>query len=75
MSKPETDPATDPVLVIEEVAEILRTPPGTLRYWRYMQTGPESFKIGRRVAYKRSVVYAWLAEQEQAAEDGRKASA
>ena len=67
-------PETDSVLLVTEVAEILRTPAGTLRYWRHINEGPQSFKIGRRIAYKRSVVYAWLAEQE-AADGDRKATA
>lgn len=60
-------PEPDDVLrTIKEVAEILRTPQATLRYWRYGGKGPQSFKIGRRVFYWRSEVYRWLAEQETA---------
>lgn len=37
----------------------------TWRYWASIGEGPASFKIGRRRVWKRSVVEAWLAEQEQ----------
>lgn len=64
-------PEPDDVLrTIEEVAEILRTPQATLRYWRYLNKGPRSFKIGRRVFYWRSEVYRWLRGQETAATTG-----
>lgn len=44
-----------------EVAEILRTSPETVRWFRYVGKGPRSFKVGRRVLYERSDVEAWLA--------------
>ncbi|MCX2934721.1 helix-turn-helix domain-containing protein [Mycobacterium sp. CVI_P3] len=38
-----------------------RVSPDTLRYWRHTGTaGPPSFKLGRRVLYRRSDVDAWL---------------
>lgn len=55
---------TDELCHVEEVAEMLHMPRGTLRYYRHQGIGPRSFKIGRRVTYRRSVVLAWLAEQE-----------
>jgi hypothetical protein len=57
---------TDELCHVEEVAEILHMPPGTLRYYRHQGIGPRSFKVGRRVMYRRSVVLAWLADQELA---------
>lgn len=41
--------------------------PATLRYWTYTGTGPRSFKLGRRRAYRLSEVRSWLAAQETAA--------
>jgi predicted DNA-binding transcriptional regulator AlpA len=36
---------------------------GTLRYWRHGGTGgPPSFKLGRRVMYRRAEVEKWLGE-------------
>ena len=41
----------DELLTISEVADILRAPVATLRYWRHLGTGPHSFRIGRTVRY------------------------
>jgi excisionase family DNA binding protein len=38
-------------LTTEELAELLRTSPETVRYWRHVGRGPASFKVGRRVLY------------------------
>lgn len=38
-------------LTTAEVAEELRMPAETVRYWRHVGKGPKSFKIGRRVLY------------------------
>lgn len=49
-------------LTTVEVAEMLRTPVETVRYWRHIDKGPKSFKVGRRVLYASEDVDAWLAE-------------
>lgn len=50
-----------------EVARMLgNVPLGTLRYWRHCEEGPASFRLGRRVVYRRDVVEGWIAEQEAA---------
>ena len=54
------------LLTLTEVADMLRLPPGTLRAWRCQGVGPDSFKIGRRVVYRRSAVDAYIAAQEAA---------
>ena len=36
------------VLTLNEVAEMIRVPRATLRYWRHQGTGPMSFKMGPR---------------------------
>ena len=53
----------DELLTIGEVAALLRAPVATLRYWRYLGTGPRSFRVGRAVRYWRGDVLAWLHEQ------------
>jgi len=53
----------DELLSIDEVAALLRAPVATLRYWRYLGTGPRSFRVGRAVRYWRGDVLAWLQEQ------------
>lgn len=48
------------LLTTREVAEMIRTPAETLRYWRSDNKGPRSIKLGRRVLYDRADVEAWL---------------
>jgi len=51
------------LLTIAEVAEIVRVPVATLRYWRHLGEGPHSFRVGRAVRYWRGEVVAWLHDQ------------
>jgi len=44
------------------------TKASTWRYWASIGVGPASFKLGRRRVWKRSVVLAWLEEQEVASQ-------
>ncbi|GAA2184683.1 hypothetical protein GCM10009785_33580 [Brooklawnia cerclae] len=48
------------LLTTPEVAEQIRVPEATLRYWRHMGLGPRSAKLGRRVVYREDDVLAWL---------------
>jgi len=56
----------DDLLTTAEVAHIMRAPVSTLRYWRHLGTGPHSFRLGRRVVYRRADVSAWLLERSEA---------
>jgi len=44
------------LLTTNEVAELYRTSPATIRYWRHIGYGPNGRKVGRRVLYERSEV-------------------
>lgn len=59
------------LLTVPEVAEMLRTPEGTVRYWRHMGHGPAGFKLGRRVVFREEDVLAWLDSQAKADADRR----
>ena len=48
------------LLTITEAADFLRAPVATLRYWRHLGTGPPSFRVGRRVLYRRDDLNAWI---------------
>jgi excisionase family DNA binding protein len=48
------------LLTITEAAEVLRAPVATLRYWRHRGTGPTSFRLGRRVLYRRDDIRTWI---------------
>ena len=58
------EPASE-LLTITEAAELLRAPVATLRYWRHLGTGPRSFRLGRRVLYRRDDLSAWIDAQCQ----------
>ena len=47
------------------VADLIRMPVATLRYWRVLDSGPCGFIIGRRLRYWRQDVLDWLDEQRE----------
>ena len=69
-----TQPATgrEPeLLTITEAAELVRAPVATLRYWRHLGIGPHSFRLGRRVLYRRDDLHDWIAQQRAETLDRR----
>lgn len=54
----------------QEVAELCRTSPETVRYWRHVGKGPASFKLGRRVLYDAEDVAAWIESERRAQSNG-----
>jgi len=52
-------------LTTEEVADLLRTSPESVRYWRHVGKGPRSFKVAKRVLYAVEDVDAFIAEARQ----------
>ena len=67
----DTPHADDELLSIAEVAAMVRVPIATLRYWRHLDTGPHSFRIGRSVRYWRTEVLRWLEDQSGSRRAGR----
>jgi len=53
-------------LTTVELAELVRTPIETVRYWRHIGKGPRSFKVGRRVLYAAEDVEAFIGEARKA---------
>ncbi len=53
----------DELLTLDEVAQILMTSENTVRWWRQMGTGPEFFKIGRRLYTTVGDLRRWIREQ------------
>jgi hypothetical protein len=51
-------------MTTEEVAALTRRSIDTVRWWRTTRKGPQGFKVGRRVLYRRTEVLAWIAAQE-----------
>ena len=67
---------------IEETAEYIGNAMSVaaLRWHRHMATGPRSFKLGRRVVYRRADIDAWIQAQHakgvgMAADDESRTSA
>ena len=56
----------DRLLTIDEVAALTRVSPHTVRYWRKTGTGPQSFRLGRRVVFAEADVQAWLLQRRAA---------
>ncbi len=70
---PDRNPSHDPqLLTIAEASELLRAPVATLRYWRHLGTGPRSFRLGRRVFYRRDDLHDWIDHQRAEAAAGRR---
>ena len=59
------------LLTIGEAAQLLRASVATLRYWRHLGTGPRSFRLGRRVVYRRDDLRAWIDARHDADGAGR----
>jgi excisionase family DNA binding protein len=48
---------------IQQVAEFLRVPVGTLYQWRHRSVGPPAFRVGRHLRYDAAAVRRWLLEE------------
>ncbi len=62
--EPSAEPPAE-LLTIAEAALLLRAPVATLRYWRHLGTGPHSFRLGRRVVYRRDDLDTWIDAQRR----------
>jgi excisionase family DNA binding protein len=60
--------STSDFLTNDDIAQLVRVPVSTVRYWKHMGEGPRSLKVGRRVLYRREDVDAWLAAKYEAPE-------
>jgi predicted DNA-binding transcriptional regulator AlpA len=58
------------ILATKQVSALTGVSEPTLRYWRHLGIGPVSFKLGRRVVYRRGAVERWIEEQEKATSRG-----
>lgn len=66
-----THTAEQRFMTTEELAELLRRPASTIRYWRHIGVGPVGLRVGRRVLYQRELVEAWISEQQRLAAQPR----
>lgn len=57
----------EPLLSIEEVADYLRVPVLTVRWLRQEGRFAPAIKVGRRLAWARADIVAWVAAQREGA--------
>lgn len=57
----------EPLMTIDEVAEYLRVPVLTVRWLRQEGRFAPAVKVGRRLAWERSAVSAWVTDQREPA--------
>lgn len=48
------------LLTVSDVSEMLGIPVDTLYGWRHRGQGPQGYRVGRHVRYRRASVEAWL---------------
>ncbi|WNG79955.1 helix-turn-helix domain-containing protein [Mycobacterium sp. ITM-2016-00316] len=53
-------------LSTDEAADYAGIPASTLRYYRHIEVGPASYKVGSRVVYDRVDLDSWLDAQKAA---------
>jgi excisionase family DNA binding protein len=53
----------DRLLNVEELADYLGVPVGTLYQWRYRREGPPGFRVGRHVRYRWTDIEEWIEKQ------------
>jgi len=60
----------EPLMTVRELSELTTIAEETFYFWRTLDRGPKSMKLGRRVVYKRSDVEEWLQHQEETTSRG-----
>lgn len=67
--------ADSPFLSTKDLAELLKTTANAVHILRHRGQGPQGFRRGRNVLYRREAVDAWLAAQEAGDRLGQRAAA
>jgi predicted DNA-binding transcriptional regulator AlpA len=55
----------DDILTAEDVCDQYRMHPNTLYRWRSVGRGPQAYRIGRRLLYRRADVEAWFEQHAE----------
>ena len=53
-------PATERLWTVDDVATYLGVPAQTLYQWRYLQSGPPAYRVGRHLRYDPTALRSWL---------------
>ncbi|MFC7929131.1 helix-turn-helix transcriptional regulator [Streptomyces cinereoruber] len=67
--------ADSPLLTTKDLAEFLKTTPNAVNILRHRGLGPQGFRRGRNVLYRREAVEAWLRAKEAGDRLGQRAAA
>jgi hypothetical protein len=67
--------ADSPFLSTKDLAELLQTTANAVHILRHRGQGPQGFRRGRNVLYRREAVDAWLRAQEAGDRLGQRAAA
>jgi excisionase family DNA binding protein len=57
------------LLSVEEVAEYLGVPTGTLANWRHLGRGPAFVRVGRLIRYRAEDIAGWIEDRITYADD------
>ncbi len=60
---PETTTTPDSLMSLSEVAAYLGLSPGSIYNLRHGGHGPEGYKVGRQLRFRRSEIEAWLEQR------------
>ena len=52
-------------LTVQEVAELLRVSPATVRAWIARGEGPPAMRFGKQIRYRPERVMEWVEQQEE----------
>jgi hypothetical protein len=55
-------PSCERLWTVQDVSTFLGVPVSTLHQWRYLDTGPAAFRVGKHLRYDPDVVRRWLVE-------------
>ena len=53
------------ILTVQEVAELLRVSPATVRAWIAKGEGPPAMRFGKQIRYRPERVMEWVEQQEE----------
>lgn len=59
-----TGPPEPAFLTVQEVADLLRVSPGTIRAWIAKGEGPPMMRFGKQIRYRPERVMEWVEQQE-----------
>lgn len=61
------DQDPDALLTVEDLADLLKVPQGTIYAWRNRRVGPPGLKVGKHLRFRRADVARWLDQQGEVA--------